>query len=95
MHQLNRYALFVVIKANKNGFEMIMNYIFKQINKLIKYKIEKKTRYGDEVRTRNLYDSGQAIHQPLHPLCYGFFFRLACAYNILDVIKRIYYSKKV
>ena len=49
--------------------------------------------YGDGVRTRHLYDSGQAIHQPLHPLCYEFFFRLACAYNILDVVKCMYYSK--
>ena len=38
------YALFAVIKAifsNPNGLEMIMDYILKWINKLIKYKTKK------------------------------------------------------
>ena len=71
MHQLKRVCIVCCLKAifsNPDGLQMILNYIFKLINKLIKYKIEekkKKTRYGDVIRTHNLYDSGHAIH----PLC--------------------------
>ena len=54
-------AVIIAIFSNQNDLEMIMNYI-------LKYKSEKKTRYDDRALTRNLQDSGQAIH----PLCYEF-----------------------
>ena len=77
-----------VIKAifsSPNCLEMIMSYI--QTIVFINKKIRK--RYGDEVRTRNLNDSGQAIQ----PQCYDFSLWLVCAYNILHVIKCMHYSK--